>query len=132
MENKQDTHKNSSFLANKRNRILIIVVGILILAVVISISLFTRPERSVASFCRVAKEQKGNFDPNTGMKELLSSVKKMDDVAPSEIHSDTSLIVKGYESIIDDPSKATSTEFGINGSQVRVSDYITKNCPDYY
>ncbi|HMI08972.1 MAG TPA: hypothetical protein VK497_01065 [Candidatus Saccharimonadales bacterium] len=132
MENKQNTHKNSSLLSDKKKLMLIAGAGVLVLIAIVSIFFLTKPERSVASFCRVAKEQKGSFDPDTGMEQLLSSVKKMDDVAPSEIHSDTSLIIKGYETIINDPSKATSTELGISGSQVRVSDYITKNCPDYY
>ena len=124
-------HQNSFGQLTKR-KILVIVGGIIALVcVILAFIILTQPERSVASFCKTAKSEKSNFKANTGYDKLLGSFKKLDSVAPDEIHSDTSLIVKGYEAIVKDPSKSVSSELGISNSQMRVNDYITKNCPDY-
>ena len=105
--------------------------ALLIILCVILFFFITQPSRSVENFCKVAKEEKGNFKRDASYDKLLSSFKKLDGVAPDTIDSDTSLIVKGYESILDDPSKAVASELGISNSQMRVNDYITKNCPNY-
>lgn len=116
----------------QQKKLLIVISSILfvILCAVIFLVL-AQPSRSVANFCRVAKEEKSNFKANTSYDTLLRSFRKLDAVAPNEVYSDTTLIVKGYETITSDPSKAVATEFGIAGSQTRVNDYITKNCPDF-
>lgn len=101
---------------------------ICIIAILVSV---THLQRTVVNFCQSAKSEKGNFKASTSYDKLLGSFKKIDAVAPEDIHSDTSLIVKGYESIVSDPSKAISSEAGVSSSQMRVNDYIIKNCPNY-
>ena len=127
MENKP----TNSILSNKRNLAIIITAVLILVAVIVGLFIATQPQRSVENFCQSAKEEKDNFKANTSHDKLLGSFKKLDAVAPEDIHPDTSLIVKGYESIVSDPSKAVSVEFGIAGSQMRVGDYITKSCPNY-
>jgi hypothetical protein len=121
----------NSILSNKRNLVGIVTAVFIFVAVLIGLFMAVQPQRSVENFCKAAKEEKGNFKGGSGYDKLLGSFKKLDAVAPKDIHSDTSLIVKGYESIVSDPSKAVSAEFGIIGSQMRVNDYIIKNCPNY-
>lgn len=122
--------KHLSKIQQKRLLIIASSTLLIILFVIIFFTL-TQPSRSVANFCRVAKEEKHNFKANTSYDNLLGSFKKLDTVAPGEIHSDTALIVKGYESIANDPSKATTSELGISSPQLRVNDYIAKNCQGF-
>lgn len=126
---KQNHQKSSTSLSKKRT--IVIVIAVLLLAVIIGLFFAMQPQRTVANFCQSAKDEKNNFKANTSYDKLLVSFKKLDAVAPEDIHSDTSLIVKGYESIVSDPSKAISSEAGISSSQMRVNDYIIKKCPDY-
>jgi hypothetical protein len=126
-----DSKSISSIHSKKRNLIVIIISVLILIAVIIGLFVAMQPQRSVANFCKSAKEEKSNFKANTSYDKLLGSFKKLDAVAPDDIHADTSLVVKGYESIINDPSKAVSAELGISSSQMRVNDYITKSCPDY-
>ena len=125
------TQKKDSALFSKRKILIAGGLVALIACMIVALTLLTQPERSVANFCKVAKEEKSSFKSNTAYEKLLVSFKKIDQVAPEEIHPDTSLIVKGYESIASDPSEALSTELGISNSQMRVSSYITANCPDF-
>lgn len=115
-----------------KRKILLILGGVVTLVcIVILFITLTQPERSVANFCEVAKEEKDSFKANTNYDRLLSSFVRLDTVAPDEIRSDTSLIVKGYESVVSDPSKSVLSELGISSSQIRVNDFIVKNCTDY-
>jgi hypothetical protein len=121
----------NSIHSKKRNLIIIIISVLILIAVIIGLFIAMQPQRTTENFCQSAKDEKGNFKANIGYDKLLGSFKKLDAVAPDDIHSDTSLIVKGYESIVNDPSKAVSSELGISSSQMRVNNYITKNCPNY-
>lgn len=108
-----------------------IIAIFILVAIIIGLFIAMQPQRTVENFCRSAKEEKSNFKANTSYDKLLESFRKLDTVAPKDIRSDTSLIVKGYDSIVSDPSKAVTSELGISSSQMRVNDYITKNCPNY-
>lgn len=129
MENKLNTKKNPIF-SNKRV-LVILAAALILIAVIIGLYFAMQPQRTVANFCQSAKEQKSNFKANASYETLLGAFKKLDAVAPNDIHSDTSLIVKGYESIVGDPSKAVAAELGFSSAQIRVNDYISKNCPNY-
>jgi hypothetical protein len=129
MDKRQDDRKKSMPLLKKRT--LAIIIAVLVLLVALVGFFVMQPQRTVANFCKSAKDEKSNFKANTSYDKLLGSFKKLDTVAPEDIHPDTSLIVKGYESIVSDPSKAISSEAGISSSQMRVNDYIIENCPDY-
>ena len=112
---------------------LVIIIAVVVLLGLITVWLFfaMQPQRTVANFCSVAKEEKSNFQAGTNYSALLSTFKKLDAAAPDEVHSDTSLVVNGYQSIVNDPSKTTATELGMASSQLKISSYISKNCPDY-
>lgn len=128
MENKLNK-KHLAFLSKKRN--IIIASSLLLVLIIIWLFFLMQPQRTVANFCQTAKEEKSNFQANTNYNTLLGAFNKLDAVAPDTIHPDTSLIANGYQSIVSDPSKATMTELGMANSQLKVSNYITKNCPNY-
>lgn len=129
MENKLNK-KHLAFLSKKRN-IIIIVSSLLLVLIIIALFFLMQPQRTVVNFCQVAKDEKSNFQANTNYSTLLDTFKKLDAVAPNTIRPDTSLIANGYQSIVSDPSKATMTELGMANSQLKVSNYITQNCPNY-
>lgn len=122
--------KNPALLLKRK---ILLIVGLVIMSICIFMAstLLIRPERSIANFCQAAKEEKDSFKSNTSYDKLLRSFEKIDQVAPEKIRHDTALIVKGYESIVNDPSETLSSELGITNSQMRVSDYITANCSDF-
>lgn len=124
-------HQNSSGRLTKR-RILVVVGGIIALAcVVIGFIVLTQPERSVASFCRIAKEEKSVLVGDVNYEKRLESYKKLEVVSPDDILSDITTIRKGYESIVQNPSNTVSAGLGMAGAENRRTDYINKNCPDF-
>lgn len=111
----------------------LVIVPVVILLGLITVWLFfaMQPQRTVANFCSVAKEEKPNFQAGANYTNLLSAFKKLDAVAPDKIHPDTSFVASGYQSIVNDQSKAATAELGMANSQLKVSSYISKSCPDY-
>jgi hypothetical protein len=118
-------------LLNRRNVILLVCGLILVLAVILLAPLFMQPQRSVASFCRVAKEQKAILTGDVSYEKQLDAYKKLEAVSPDDIRSDITTIRKGYESIVQNPSNTISAGLGMSGAENRRSDYIAKNCPDF-
>lgn len=111
MENKL-SKKSLIFLSKKRN--IIIAVCAVFLVLIIVLFFLMQTQRTVANFCSVAKEEKSNFQAGTNYSTLFSTFKKLNAVAPNQVRSDTSLVVNGYQSIVNDPSKSIATiPFGI-------------------
>jgi hypothetical protein len=124
-------HQNSFGRLTKR-KILMTIGGVIALAcAVIAFIILTQPERSVASFCRVAKEEKPVLVGDVNYEKRLGSYKKLEAVSPDDILSDITTIRKGYESIVQNPSNTVSAGLGIAGAENRRTDYINKNCPDF-
>lgn len=129
MTNQNKTH-NKQYLA-KRNIILLAVTVLVLVAIIIVAFLFMRLERSVASFCSVAKEKRSTLTGDVNYDKRLDAYRKLEAVSPDDIQSDITTIRKGYESIIQDPSNTVSAGLGMSGAENRRTDYITKNCTDF-
>jgi hypothetical protein len=129
MENK--ISKKRLELLSKKNIIFGAIGLLIIIAIVGGLLIIMQPQRTVANFCGTAKEEKSTFQANTDYSVLLGAFQKIDSVAPDNIHSDTTAVMNGYQTIVNDPSRTMSTELGIANSQLKVSSYITKNCPNY-
>jgi hypothetical protein len=125
----QFNNKYSTSLPKKRT--LVIITTLLFLAVIIGLFFAMRPERSIASFCRVAKEEKPILTGDVDYKKRLDSYKKLEAVSPNAIQSDITTIRKGYEQIVQDPSKTLSAGFGMSGAENRRTAYINSNCKDF-
>ncbi len=128
---KQDKDKSGRMPTKKQT---IIIGGILLaLVAVIIIGLFfaTQPERSVASFCRVAKEEKSVLTGDVNYEKRLESYKKLEAVSPDDIRPDISTIRKGYEEIVKNPSSTLSTGLGMSGAENRRTTYIDTNCKNF-
>lgn len=129
MTNQNDTH-NKQYLT-KRNIMLLAVTMLVLAVIIIAAFSFMRPERSVASFCSVAKEEKSTLMGDVGYDKRLEAYKKLEAVSPDDIQSDITTIRKGYESIVQNPSNTISAGLGMSGAENRRTDYITKNCTDF-
>ena len=127
----QKEAQNKQFLT-KQNIIYLVIGVLVIIAVVVIAFLSMQPERSVANFCSVAKEQKSVLiTGNEDYKKRLEAYKKLEAVSPDEIRSDITTIRKGYESIVANPSNTVSAGLGMSAAENRRTDYITKNCSDF-
>jgi FtsZ-interacting cell division protein ZipA len=115
----------------KRNIILLVVTILALVVILIAAFLLIQPERSVASFCSVAKEQKAVLTADVGYDKRLEAYKKLEAVSPDDIQSDITTIRKGYESIVQNPSNTISAGLGMSGAENRRTDYIAKNCSGF-
>lgn len=100
------------YRSKRRNIVIAIICTTIVLIGATGGSLLMRSERSVSSFCRVAKEQKTILTSDVNYEQRLEAYKKLEAVSPDGIKPDITTIKKGYESIVQDPSKTLSTGFG--------------------
>ena len=122
---------NSSTSFSRRNLILatsIIVIAAIVITVVF---LMTRPERSVASFCNVAKREKLVLTGDVSYDKRLEAYKQLEMVSPDDIKSDITSIRKGYEDIVKNPSNTIAAGLGMSGAENRRTAYITSHCKDF-
>lgn len=134
MQMEKSTVKNdaASLLKKHKKSIifgLIVIAALLLLTVIYSIT--TQPERSIANFCKVAKENKSSLLSGANNEQSLDVYKKLEAVAPNDIRPDITTIRKGYETIVQDPSTTISAGLGMSASESRRTDYINKNCTDF-
>lgn len=126
MEQKEETNH-----LNRRN---LIFVGILALAVLIAIViafLMIQSERSVASFCNVAKQEKATLTSDVSYEKRLDAYKRLEAVSPDDIKPDITTIRKGYDDIVKNPSNTLATGLGMSGAENRRTAYINTNCKDF-
>lgn len=120
------------FLVSNKKKIVLIACGTVLLAIVLLILvILLQPSRTVANFCRVAKEQKSILVGDVNYEKRVEAYKKLEAVSPDEIQPDIAAIRKGYETIVQNPSNALGVGFGIMGSESRRSTYIKTNCSDF-
>lgn len=114
--------KELKALEPKKRNVAIGSVVIIILVLVFLVAQLAAPQRSVASYCKVYKEEKirlaklpGNTWPSGVFNEQLSdasefatSFGRLEKVAPKEIQPDVSTLKSVYQNIHDNPSQAIS------------------------
>lgn len=123
-------HDDTKLLVKRK--ILILIGGIVaVVCIFATFTVLTQSQRSVANFCKVAKDEKTILTGDVSYEQRLEAYKKLEAVSPDEIQSDITTIRKGYETIIQDPSKALSAGFGMSGAENRRTDFIDQNCTDF-
>lgn len=125
----QNHHKDATSLTKKRT--VVIVIAILLLMVIIGLVFIMQPQRTVANFCKVAKDEKSTLVGDVNYEKRLEAYKKIESVSPDDIRPDISTIRKGYEEIVKNPSSTLSTGFGMSGAENRRDTYIDSNCKDF-
>jgi hypothetical protein len=117
-------------LLKKKTRIIIIAV-LLILIVITGLFFVVQPQKTVAHFCQVAKDEKPVLTGDVNYERRLESYKKLEAASPDDIRPDISSIRKGYEEIVKNPSNVIGAGLGISGAESRRDSYINSNCKDF-
>jgi len=130
MDKRQDNRKKSMPLPQKRTLAIIIAVLILLVALV-GLFFAMQPQRTVANFCMVAKEEKSTLVGDVNYEKRLETYKKLEAVSPDDIRPDITTIRKGYEEIVKSPSNTLNTGLGMSGAENRRTSYIDANCKDF-
>lgn len=129
MANQENAKKFS--LGKKSAILLITIVALVVILATYTVLTSIMPVRSVAAFCKVAKERKTILNTDVSYDKRLDAYRSLEAVSPDDIRPDIETIRKGYESIVQNPSNTISAGMGMSGAENRRTDYITKNCTDF-
>lgn len=138
-KNAATTLKNSE--PKKRNIIIVATLLIAVLLIVLLAQLF-KVERSVASYCKVYKEQANKLTDAQGDTYAVSvfshkssnpadfadAFSRLEQVAPRDIEPDVKTLKQLFQKISDDPSQAMSASLSGLGAESNVKDWTIKNC----
>jgi hypothetical protein len=143
MKAKQKTPNKTKYSALDRRIIaLVMVVGIVIATSVSAFIILGQPERSVASYCKVYKEEKarlaklpGDTYPSGVFQDKLSDAgafadafSKLEKVAPDEIRPDVKNLQGIYKKMADDPSQAITASLSGAGAEESVKKWTAEHC----
>jgi hypothetical protein len=109
---------------------IIIIAAPLVLAVIAGLFFAMQPQRTAANFCRVVKDEKSILVGDVNYEQRLEAYKKLEAASPNDIRPDISIIRRGYEEIVKNPSNVISAGLGISGAESRRDSYINSNCKD--
>lgn len=126
-----------------KKRLLIISIAIILLVIVLLAINLSKPERSVASFCKEYKSQmdklptsnsdsynvkvfpgKASSDP----KVFKNAFTSLESVAPKDIEPDVVTLRKVFESIDKDPANAVNASLGGLSAESNVKNWTTDHC----
>jgi hypothetical protein len=128
---------------NPKNKTLMLVFAVVLVIIVVGIILLTpHKERSIASYCKVYKEEKirlsklpgetwpsGVFNDSVGdASELVTSFGRLAAVAPDDIRSDVTTLKALYKKVDGDPSSAISASLSGIGPENRVQTWTDMHC----
>ena len=115
---------------NQSHKKLIVIGGLALISVVVILCVIMQPQRTIASFCKVAKEEKPTLAGDVSYEKRLDSYKKLEAVSPDDIRPDISTIRKGYEEIVKNPTNMLGAGFGMMSAESRRDTYLNANCKD--
>jgi hypothetical protein len=133
--------KETAKVLSKRN-ITILITLVIAVAVVIILIQFMKPERSVASYCKVYKEEDAKLANSKGETysvavfshqssnpaDFASAFNRLEKVSPDEIQPDVKTLHQVFQKISDDPSQATSASLSGLGAEDAVKKWTSDNC----
>ncbi len=140
MDEKKTT-RLKRFDHKKRNFVIIAtLLGVII--VVILLFQFMKPERSVASYCKVYKEEDAKLAKAQGdtysvavfshssnnPADFANAFSKLEQVAPNDIQSDVKTLKQLFQKIDGDPSQNMSASLSGLGAESSVKDWTSQNC----
>lgn len=129
---------------DRRNQVAIFGIVVLVIAVVVLFITVNRPERSVAAYCKVYRQEKtrlsamsnqsnpypsGVFDVSvTDAGQIATSLGRLDPVAPTEIEPEVSSLQKLYQDIHDNPSHAITNALNGGSLDDNLSSWTKNHC----
>lgn len=126
-----------------KKKIAIIAVGVV--AVVILASVFIgKPERSVAAFCKVQKEENARLEKANGETyavkvfshrtsdpgDFALAFERLEKVSPDEIQPDVRTLKQIFEKIDQDPSQALGAALSGVGAESSAVKWVDSNCKE--
>ncbi|HJP81008.1 MAG TPA: hypothetical protein VJ841_01270 [Candidatus Saccharimonadales bacterium] len=138
---KKEVSTFKNFGSRKRN--IIIVVTLLVVALLIALLFqIVKPDRSVASYCKVYKEEAAKLDKAQGdtysvavfshsssnPADFANAFSKLEQVAPNDIQPDVKTLQQLFEKINNDPSQSMSASLSGLGAESSVKDWTSQNC----
>jgi len=126
-----------------KKRLLIVSIPIILLVIVLLAINLSKPERSVASFCKVYKSQLNELPSSKGdgykvevfpgkstgdAKVFKNAFNALESVAPKDIEPDVVTLRKVFESIDKDPANAVNASLGGLSAESSVTKYVEDNC----
>ncbi len=132
--------KHKKLDPKKRN----VIIGIVLLVIVLifAISQFMTPQRSVAAYCKVYKEEKtrlaalpgttwpsGVFDDSlSDASEFAKSFGRLEQFAPDEIRPDIATLQSIYQKMHDDPSQAIAASLSGLSAESNIKEWTVNHC----
>lgn len=143
MQEKQKlSGKTAHSRSDKRTVTLVMAAGIII-AIIAAFFIFQQPERSVASYCKVYKEEKARLANTSGdtykvavfpdvassdAGDFAKAFGNLEKVAPDEIKADVGSLKQVFEKIKSDPSQGFGASLSGLGAESSVKDWTTEHC----
>lgn len=139
--NEKKTAKLKRLDYKKRNTIGLGTLLIVIIAVLLSLQL-VKPERSVASYCKVYKEEDAKLAKSQGdtysvavfshssnnPADFANAFNKLEQVAPNDIQPDVKTLRQLFQKIDSDPSQSMGASLSGLGAESSVKDWTSQNC----
>ena len=138
---KKETAKAKNPDPKKRNiAILVTLLGVVLVAVLLF--QFMKPERSVASYCKVYKEEDAKLAKAQGdtyavavfshkssnPADFANAFSKLEQVAPNDIQPDVKTLKQLFQKIDSDPSQSMSASLSGLGAESNVKDWTDSHC----
>lgn len=138
---KKESIKAKTSNVKKRN---IVIVVTLLVAVTVLVLLFQlmKPERSIASYCKVYKEENSKLanaqgdtygvavfsHKSSNPADFANAFGKLEQVAPSEIQPDVKTLKQLFVKIDNDPSQGISASLSGMGAESSVKKWTEQHC----
>jgi hypothetical protein len=140
MDKKEKTKLEN--LDPKKRNIFILATLLVVAVVVILLFQFMRPERSVASYCKVYKEEDAKLAKAQGdtyavavfthkssnPADFANAFSRLESVSPTDIQSDVKTLKQLFQKIDSDPSQAASASLSGLGAESSVKDWTDQHC----
>lgn len=140
MDKKETTRVEN--LGSKKRTVIITVTLLAAVLVAILFFQFMKPERSVASYCKVYKEENAKLanaqgdtyavavfsHKSSNPADFANAFSKLEQVAPNDIQPDVRTLKQLFQKIDSDPSQSMSASLSGLGSESNVKDWTEANC----
>ena len=126
----------------KNRNVVIFATLLAVTIVVILLFQLMQPERSVASYCKVYKEEDAMLAKTQGdtysvavfshssnnPADFANAFRKLEQVAPNGIQPDVKTLEQLFQKIDSDPSQSMSASLSGLGAESSVKDWTNQNC----
>ena len=138
----------AKFKKSDRKRQIIVFGGIIVVLVVIVLAILlnvmAHPQRSVAAYCTIYKQEKVRLTPMSNNAnaypsgvfdvtlndagQIANSFSKLDPVAPAEIEPQVKTLQKLYQKIQEDPSQAIAASLSGGSVDDSLKAWTSQHC----